>query len=108
MKNWKDIKIDGISRIDKCTAEFDIWAIGKLPYAKCKVKVFEYSKGGFIGYTNIRIKSVIDGSPEGAVGSGDTIEEALENTLIDLIGKIKEKGDELKEEDIEYSDPSDF
>jgi hypothetical protein len=68
MIDWKDIKIEGISKIDKCAAEFDVWAVGIVPYAKFKVKVFEGSDNKFTGYTNLRLKSLIDGSPEGGVG----------------------------------------
>lgn len=105
---WKNIVIKGISRIDKCVAEFDVWAIPYVPYAKFKVKVFEDCNGKFTGYTDLRLKNTIDGSPEGGIGYGHTIDEALEDTLKYFMDLFKHYERELLEEDFEYSNPSDF
>ncbi|HOV28405.1 MAG TPA: hypothetical protein PK566_18885 [Pseudobacteroides sp.] len=106
--DWNKIDIKGISRIDKCVAEFDVWAIPTVPYAKFKVKVFQDLNGKYTGYTNLRVKSDFDGSPEGGIGYGNSIDEALENTLQYFMELVKQKGEELGEEDIEYSESSDF
>lgn len=106
--SWKNIKIEGISKIDKLVAEFDIWAIPTVPNAKFKIKIFESQSGKYIGYTNLRVKSNFDGSPEGGIGYGKTIDEALVDTLKYFMELVKQKGIELNENDIEYSDPSDF
>lgn len=111
---WKEIKLENLSGIDKCVGEFQVWMIGILPYAKMKVKIFESNEGKFTGYTDIQIKRSFDGSFEGAVGFGESVDTALENTIKYFLKMIKsdyprEKyPDGLSEEDILYSDYSDF
>lgn len=108
MNSWKDIKIEGVNKIDKFVAEFDIWAIKKVPFAKFKVKIYEGCDGKYTGYTNIRIKNKIDGSPEGGIGFGLNVAEALQDTIKYFMEQINLIGGELTENDIEYSDPNDF
>lgn len=107
MDDWKDINIDGIARIDKCDGEFQVWELNKTPYAKFKVKVFESKGRSYVGYTNIRIKNTFDGSPENGVGFGNSITEALEDTLKNFMELINER-EEFFESDFEWSDPDDF
>jgi hypothetical protein len=108
MSNWRNIKIEGVTGICKCVAEFDVWAVQKAPYAKFKIKVFEDAEGKYIGYTNLRVKSLKDGSPEGGIGFGASVDEALGDTLQYFMNMINERPSELTEEDIKYSDPCDF
>ncbi len=105
---WEDIRIEGISKIDRCVAEFDVWAIPTVPYAKFKVKVFMNVQGNYTGYTDLTIKSPLDGSPEGGIGFGLSIDEALEDTLKYFMDLVQKRGGKLFEEDIEYVEPSDF
>lgn len=110
MRRWNEINIEGISGIEKLVAEFQIWEIASVPSGKFKVKVFENKRGSFNGYTNIGI--IVDGAPEFGVGSGNTVELALEDTLrnfrSDLNDKKSNKSDELTDEDFAWADPYDF
>ncbi|ERI10629.1 hypothetical protein HMPREF0083_01274 [Aneurinibacillus aneurinilyticus ATCC 12856] len=107
MSDWKNIKIDGIARIEKCVGEFQIWELRKTPYGKFKVKIFERIDGSFAGFTNIRLKSIEDGSPESGVGFGISISEALEDTLNNFMEMLNQRK-ELSEDDFEWSHPDDF
>lgn len=106
---WHDLKLDKVSGIDKLVAEFTIWMIGVLPYAKMKVKVSETQDGLYTGKTDIAIKRKYDGYPEWAGGIGNTIEDALEKTIKNFNEMLQEDGiEKLTPEDIEYSEWSDF
>lgn len=111
-------KMLGSIRIDKCVAEYTVWLQQYLPYGKMKVKIYmEFYKtetAYYAGYTNIRIKRIFDGFFEGGVGTGKTIEEALDDTIKNFIEifnadySLKERPQGLLEEDIEYHDPCEF
>lgn len=111
---WKNLKMDRIGSIEKCVAEFQVWAQEILPYGKMKIKIYENQKGVFSGYTDIRVIRKFDGSPEGAVGHGKTVDEALEDT-INYFMEIaeedypsKEYPEGIPETYIVYSEFSDF
>lgn len=109
MSEWKNIKIHGISSIEKCVAEFNIWDFEHIPYGKFKVKIYEDQKGIFHGYTNLAILN--DGIPDYCSGTGKSIEEALDDTVryfMDQITEHQKSNGELSEEDFEWGDPSDF
>lgn len=106
MKEWKNLKIKGIARIEKVVAEFDVIELIKTPYSKFKVKVYEDSNGSYTGYTNLRIKDET-GDVFGGVGHGNTIEEALNDTIVYFLDIINEK-QIWHEDDFECSDPFDF
>lgn len=106
MEKWKNIKIRGIARIEKCVAEFDVIELNKTPYSKFKVKIYENLGGKFTGYTNLRIKDGF-GDASGGVGYGSTIEEALEDTVIYFLDMLDKK-EEWLEEDFECADTYDF
>lgn len=109
-----NLKIYGIDAIEKCVGEFQIWAQEILPYGKMKVKIYENQDGVFTGYTDVRIIRKFDNDPEGAVGHGKTIDEALIDTLNYFIEIVKENypiekyPNGLLEENIVYSEFSDF
>lgn len=111
---WQDLKIIGVEKIEKCIAEFVIWMHGILPYGKMKVKIYEDGNGIMTGITDVRIKRKFDGNPESAVGYGKTIEEVLEEVIINFNSIVEEDypnkqyPDGLTENEIEYSDFSDF
>ncbi|GKX66997.1 hypothetical protein [Inconstantimicrobium mannanitabidum] len=90
MCDWKKLKIDGIASIEKCVAEFDIMEFIKTPYGKFKVKIYEKQNGKFCGYTNLKIRDE-DGCHFGAVGYGNTIEDALKDTIKDFKSMLEEK-----------------
>lgn len=106
---WKSIKMQNLSGIDKCVGEFNAWLIGTLPCAKMKIKVFENASGKFTGYTGIKLRRIFDNQFESAVGYGDTIEAALEDTIryfLEMVSDDYPNG--ISEEHIEYCDFSDF
>lgn len=106
---WHDLRIENVGAIEKTVAEFTIWMVAILPYAKMKVKIYEGQSGNYTGMTDLRIKRKFDGSPESAIGHGNSIEEALEDTIKYFNSMLKTDGfDELTEDDIEYSEYSDF
>ncbi|WP_377890436.1 hypothetical protein [Alkalihalobacillus sp. R86527] len=110
MDRWNEINIKGISGIDKLVAEFQIWEIATVPSGKFKVKVFENERGSFKGFTNVGM--VVNGTPEFGVGSGNTIELALEDTIRNFVSEMNDKktikSDELTDEDFAWADPHDF
>ncbi|MCB2300829.1 hypothetical protein [Clostridium tagluense] len=93
MSNWKDIKIDGITRIEKCVAEFRISQLGIIPGTFFRVEISEGTNGFFSGITNIGLKSSVDESVDFASGYGDTIEKALEFTINNFMEMINERND---------------
>ncbi|MCM0649721.1 hypothetical protein NBE98_15250 [Clostridium swellfunianum] len=56
MSTWKEIKIQGVTEINRLVGEFQIWALNKVPYEKFKVRIWEKSKGGYIGVPNCKLK----------------------------------------------------
>jgi hypothetical protein len=107
MRNWKEIKVEGIGSIEKVVAEFHIWSTEKIPYGKFKVKIFESQNGSFTGSPNIAVKSLEDDSPDWIGGMGTSIEEALEDTLKCFMDTLKGRED-LTEEDFEWSAHEDY
>jgi hypothetical protein len=106
MGDWKQIKVEGVAYIEKCVAEFKIGEMIKTPHAKFKVKVFERKDGTYIGFTNLQLKDET-GVPYAGVGFGETIEEALEDTLKYFFEQLNNK-QVFSEEDFECVDPYDF
>lgn len=110
MSEWKEIEIIGISAIEKCVAEFQVWEIETVPTGKFKVKIFENKRGSFKGFTNVGV--IVNESPEFGVGSGNTIEMALEDTIRNFLSELNDKkttkSNELTDEDFVWADPNDF
>ncbi|HDR6289276.1 TPA: hypothetical protein QCU33_005408 [Bacillus cereus] len=105
LSEWKNIRIDGISSIEKVKAEFIIWLIGDVPSGKFKVRVVVDQNGRFIGYTNLAI--LIDGSPNFFSDNGKSVEEALQDTVNHFMDALSEMKPSI-EKDFEWADPSDF
>jgi hypothetical protein len=106
MANWNELKIEGIADIRKVVAEFDVGELIKTPWAKFKVKIKEDHNGKFTGYTNLKIKNEA-GHFFSAVGFGDTVEEALKDTILYLLTVLNEK-EMWSEEDFGSVNPYDF
>lgn len=111
---WRDINIKYVGAIEKCVAEFQIWLHDILPYGKMKIKIYERQDHIFFGYTDVRVIRKFDNSPEGAVGHGKSIEEALVDTIKYFIQIVEEDYPKseypngLSDSDIQYVDYSDF
>ena len=111
---WHELKINKVEKIEKCVAEYQIWMHTILPYGKMKIKIYENQDKTFIGLTDIRIKRKFDGSYEGGVGYGYSIEEALKDTIEWFINVVNseypmtEYPNGITEECIKYADQIDF
>ena len=106
MNDWHNLKIKGIAGIEKCVAEFNVSELKKTPWAKFKVKIYEDSNGSFTGYTNLMIKNAT-GDASAGVGYGNTVEEALENTVLYFLKMLDEK-ETWMEEEFECANPYEF
>lgn len=106
MKNWKELKIKNIT-IEKVVGFFEVWAVNKVPSGKFKVKIIERADGSFIGVANLRVKSQLDGSPEGEAGLGKSICEALKDVIERLLTAINERKN-LTDDDFEWAAHEDF
>jgi hypothetical protein len=107
-QDWKNIKIDGIVKIEKCVAEFKICEMNYSPYGKFKLKIFESADGKFTGLSNQQVKDE-SGKINRVVGHGATLEETLTDTLQYFFKLVSWKGNrEWKEEDFAEIDPFDF
>src|SRR5258708_29578194 len=102
LKDWKEIKIPEIAKIERVVAHFEVWAIGVFPSAKVKIKILESPTGYYTGFPNMAAKSRQDRSPDWIAGVGDSISDALEDTIKSLLQSITENG-ATSEEDFEWS-----
>ncbi|MDS0525914.1 hypothetical protein NNC19_09515 [Clostridium sp. SHJSY1] len=103
---WKNIKFEGISNIEKCVGEFNITETLKTPYGKFKIKVYERQSGRYVGYTNLLFKNE-DGSVAPGIGYGKTVGQAANATIEYFLRMIEEK-EVLSEEDFKRSDYFEF
>ena len=106
---WDSISIVGILKIDRLVAEFQV-ECPDLPSRYLRVKIFERANGNFNGRTNVCIKS-LTGDSEWIAGLGESIDEALEETLTQFIRSIeKYRGDRpiFQEPDFEWAACEDF
>ena len=76
MDTWKELRIEGIAKIERRVAEFDVWELYRLPYGRTMIKILENTQGVFLGFTNIKIMDET-GYYSAAVGFGESIEGAL-------------------------------
>jgi hypothetical protein len=108
--SWHEIRVDGIARIDRIVAVFEIWAPETLPFAKFKVKIVERSGNRFAGCANVAIRKPKTGEPEFVAGLGGSVEEALKDTLHYFFREIEENspGRPLDESDFAWSAFEDF
>lgn len=111
---WHDFKFSKVERIEKCVAEYQIWMHTVLPYGKLKIKIYEDQDSKYIGITDIHVRRKFDGEFEGGIGYGNSIDEALKDTIncfVEIINTdypVEKYPQGLSEEDIEYAEYSDF
>jgi hypothetical protein len=108
--NWKTIKMDGVGRIDRVVATFEVWSDGSLPFAKFKIKVVERAGGDFISVANIAIRDSATGNPEWVAGLGDSAEAALKDAFDYFFKGVEQHAPKrpLTDDDFEWADPVDF
>lgn len=102
---WND-RYQGIAKIEKLVAEYNIWELNITPYVKFKIKIYESLEHTYTGYTNIQIADGL-GDFQCAVGYGRTQEEALEDTISEFF-KLTARKDTWEEQDFQYADSCDF
>lgn len=88
-ENWKNIKLYGVSSVEKCVAEFDITQLD-VPSGRFRIRIYENTNGKFMGFTNLKIKNSFDGYPQGGVGNGGSVEEALQDTIKNFMEYLSE------------------
>lgn len=106
MEDWKKINIEGIAKIERLVDEFEVWELKKIPCAKFKVKIFENVEGKFVGRTNLMVRDITNDFSVG-IGYGNTVAEALKNTITYFYSLIDDV-DNLTDECFEYVDAVDF
>lgn len=110
---WKQLDIPGVDSIRRKAAEFDVWSPLIFLHAKMKVIIYEDQQGKFTGYTDIRLIRRSDDRAQQAVSAGDTIEEALYNTVSAFVEMAREDYPEgeypaIPEDRIEYVEYKDL
>lgn len=109
--SWNEIKIQDIQGIEKVVAEFYVRCSAYMPNCQFRVKITQDNYGNYSGRVNVAIKNFKDGSPEWVGGQGESVDEALENSINNFINSIKSSGRDLSnftDEDFEWSAPEDF
>lgn len=103
--------MDGVSRIDRVAALFDVWLdFELLPFAKMKVKVLERSGSDFLAVTNLHRRNADSHEPEYLSGLGDSIDSATTDLLKGFVNDLRKHlpGQGYDEEDFEWSATEDF
>jgi len=108
--SWSDEKIEGIVRVDRVVAVFQVHPDERIPLYRFDVKILERSDGSFLGIPNVAIKNPVTRYPEGTSGLGDTIEEALRDAIRYFFLEVEQNRYDrpLTEDDFEWSCPEDF
>lgn len=103
--------MDGILRIDKVVATFDIWLDADVfPVPKMKVKILERSKVDFLAVGNLHRRDSDSGYPEYLSGLGETVASALHDFLGNFVADVREHtpAQGFLSEDFEWSAHEDF
>lgn len=98
MIKWNEINHYGVGFIEKCVAEFNIWDKDITPYIRYKIKIYEQENGTYKGITNLMVKDE-EGCPFPGIGHGETIDEALKDTIEYFYSIIRE---EQRDKDDEF------
>jgi hypothetical protein len=107
---WFEVRVDGVIRIDRVAAVFDVWVGANLPFPEFKVKIIERFGKGFLGLPNVAVRNPKTGNPECISGLGETIEDALSDTLASFFREIESNRPEhaLTDDDFAWSAAEDF
>lgn len=104
--DWREIRIDGVARIDRVVGIFEITLAGKLPFVSFKIKVTEGAQGDFVAISNVWVKDQ-DGFAHGEAGLGPSLEKALEDCLTRFLAETKSRK-ELRNEDFVWKTFEEF
>jgi len=99
MEDWKSLKIPRIVDIEQVAAEFQVWSTEFFPTGKVKVRIIERRAGYYWGSPNIAAKErrsdrvpESERAPDWIGGYGNSIAEALEDTIKSLVEVIIANG----------------
>ncbi len=109
--NTKFDELDGIIRVDRVVAEYDIWLDASLfPFPKMRVKILERSEADFLAVANLRRRNTKTREPEDVAGLGSSADESLRDLLGRFVSEARQNlpPDGLVEADFEWSAPDDF
>jgi hypothetical protein len=102
--NWKEIELKGAGSIARVCAVYEL-SDNRLPAGGFKIKVLE-RENDYIALPNIRFR-LESGVIDGTCGLGRSEIEALQDAFECVMAELGTK-DEWLEEELEWSDPSDF
>jgi hypothetical protein len=102
--------MDGILRIDRVVAQFEVWVDSSFPFTKFKVKVLERGPGEMLAIANVAVRNHESAVPEYEAGMGDTVEESLRDLLSRFFESVRRHTTPsgLTEHDFAWSVPEDF
>ncbi|WP_157604918.1 hypothetical protein [Schlesneria paludicola] len=103
--------MDGIVRITRVVALFDIWVDTDLfPFLKMKVKVVEKSEGSYLALMNVHRRDRTSGETDYLSGFADTVDAAIADLLTTFVSEVREHVPEggLIDNDFEWSDHENF
>lgn len=82
--------MDGVIRVDRVAAQFEVWFDDSFPFAKIKVKILERTAGDYLAISNVAVRNYVSREPEWTSGIGDTIEEAKQDLLTRFIDEARQ------------------
>src|SRR5450432_2986967 len=106
MKQWQEMKFEGIARIERVTLRSHATVIGRFPGPSVAVTVVEEANGTYRGMTDTAALDTETGDPLWVEGRGATALEALETTV--RLFMESTHGRRLTHEDVAWKDPRGF
>ncbi|MBA2392249.1 MAG: hypothetical protein H0V70_05830 [Ktedonobacteraceae bacterium] len=79
--DWREVTLEHIISVERVAAQFHIFLEDQIADTFVKVKILENAEGKFRGITNMAVKDMETGEPLWVGGKGETIAEALEQTV---------------------------
>jgi hypothetical protein len=95
-------------KIYPLVGEFEINDLIIFPWGKCKIRIYELQTNTFEGRSDLLIKKKDSGELQYPSGKGRTMDEALYNTIENIIFFAKEYNNEIEPENIEYREYYEF
>jgi hypothetical protein len=104
-----EVYMDGVIRIDKVVAMWEVWLDATFPFPKIKVNVLERSHGDFIAVPNLARRNATSGEAEFISGLRGNVEEAVSDLLLGIVSEVRERSPSsgLTAADFEWSAPED-
>lgn len=105
--SWRELRFKEFGPVSRIAAVYQIGPpLAALPFASFKVKVVERSDGSFLGVPNVAVRSQ-NGSPDWISGLGQTVDEALADTLRFFTKSLDGRTD-WGEDSFVWAEPEDF